>query len=147
MHLPKNILVGTDFSEISNRALDYAIAFAKLTGGEVAILHAYELPIYGFPDGALLATAEVAGDILTAAQAALQRTCESRAGAVRLTPIVRQGVAWEELNSVAEQIGADLIVIGTHGRTGIAHALIGSIAEKVVRTAKTPVLTLRDESA
>lgn len=143
MQLPKKILVGTDFSETSDRAVDYAVDFAKLLGGTVTVVHAYELPIYGFPDGALIATVDMASRLMNAAQGALTQTCETRANkGVKLTAVLRQGTAWEEVHAVAEEIGADLIVIGTHGRKGLAHALIGSVAEKVVRTATRPVLTI-----
>lgn len=143
MQLPKTILVATDFSETSDRALDYAIELAKLLGGGVTVLHAYELPVYGFPDGALVATVDMATRLMNAAQAALSQTCEARANkGVKLTPILRQGVPWEEVHAVAEEINADLIVIGTHGRKGLARALIGSVAEKLIRTATRPVLTI-----
>ncbi|HEY2366326.1 MAG TPA: universal stress protein, partial [Polyangiaceae bacterium] len=60
----------------------------------------------------------------------------------RLDTIVRQGVPWEEVRSVAEEVDADMIVIGTHGRKGIARALLGSVAEKILRTSTRPVLTI-----
>jgi nucleotide-binding universal stress UspA family protein len=143
MHLPKTILVATDFSETSDRALDYAVDLAKLLGASITVMHAYELPVYGFPDGALVATVEIATRIMNAAQAALAQSCEVRADkGVKLTPILRQGVAYEEVHSVAEEINADLIVIGTHGRKGLSRALLGSVAEKVIRTATRPVLTI-----
>lgn len=143
MQLSKTILVATDFSETSDRALDYAIDLAKLLGSSVTVLHAYELPVYGFPDGALVATVEIATRIMNAAQSALAQTCEARANkGVKLDSMLRQGVAFEEIHSVAEEINADLIVIGTHGRKGLARALLGSVAEKVIRTATRPVLTI-----
>jgi len=143
MHLPKTILVATDFSETSDRALDYAVDLAKLLDASITVMHAYELPVYGFPDGALIATVEIATRIMTAAQAALAQSCEVRANkGVKLSPILRQGVAFEEVHSVAEEINADLIVIGTHGRKGLSRALLGSVAEKVIRTATRPVLTI-----
>ncbi len=143
MQLPKMILVATDFSETSDRAVDYAIDLAKLLGSSVTVMHAYELPIYGFPDGALIATVDIATRIMNAAQGALAQSCEVRAAkGVKLESILRQGVAYEEIHSVAEEINADLIVIGTHGRKGLAHALLGSVAEKVIRTASRPVLTI-----
>ena len=141
--LPKRILVATDFSDTSDHALDYAIELAKSLGADVTVMHAYELPVYGFPDGAMIATVEMATRLMNAAQDALGKTCEARAGrGVKLARVLRQGVAWEEIHSVAEEIGADLIVVGTRGRKGLAHALLGSVAEKVIRTATRPVLTI-----
>src|SRR5450631_4065953 len=98
MQLPKRILVATDFSEASEAALDYAVALAKLLGAKVVLLHAYELPIYGFPDGALIATAEMAARIMTGAQAGVASMCEARkASGVEISQVVRQGIAWEEV--------------------------------------------------
>ncbi len=148
MLLPKAILVATDFSETSDRAVDYAVEFAKVTGAKVTVLHAYELPIYGFPDGALVATVDMATRIMNAAQAALDQTCASRRDkGVEMAPVLRQGLPWDEIHSVAEELGCDLIVIGTHGRKGLAHALIGSVAEKVIRSATLPVLTIHGPRA
>ena len=56
--------------------------------------------------------------------------------------ILRDGVAWEEVNAVAKEIDANLIVIGTHGRRGLARALLGSVAENVIRTSTIPVLVI-----
>jgi nucleotide-binding universal stress UspA family protein len=143
MSLPKRILVATDFSETSDSALDYAIDFAKAVGAKITVAHVYELPIYGFPNGAMVATAEVATQIMTAAQEAMKATGAARAGSgVELTPLVRQGNTSAEVRAIAEEVGADLIIIGTHGRSGLSHALLGSVAEKIVRTSTLPVLTI-----
>jgi nucleotide-binding universal stress UspA family protein len=143
MHLPKRILVATDFSETADAALDYAVALAKELHASVVVLHAYDLPVYGFPSGALVASAEMASRIMTGAQEALDAACKARANSgVDLSQVVRQGVAWEEVHRVAEETNADLIVIGTHGRKGLSRALLGSVAEKIIRTATRPVLTI-----
>jgi nucleotide-binding universal stress UspA family protein len=139
----QRILVATDFSETSNRALDYAVGLAQKFGATVTLMHAYEIPVFGFPDGAMIATVDVASRISTAAQQALAAAAESRAASgVKIETTLRDGVAWEEVNRVAEEAGADLIVIGTHGRKGLARALLGSVAENIIRTAKRPVLTI-----
>lgn len=139
----RNILVATDFTETSNRALDYAIEVARRFDAAVTLMHAYEIPVFGFPDGAMIATVDVASRIATAAQQALLDAAEARkARGVRIDTLLREGIAWEEVNHVADDIGADLIVIGTHGRRGLARALLGSVAENIIRTATRPVLTL-----
>ena len=139
----RNILVPTDFSETSDKALDFAIELAQKFEAQVTVMHAYEIPVVGFPDGALIATAEVAGRIADASRAALDRTVETHRGrGVPLDALLREGVAWEEIDSVADELDADMIVIGTHGRRGLARALLGSVAENVVRTAHRPVLTI-----
>jgi nucleotide-binding universal stress UspA family protein len=139
----KRILVPTDFTETSDRAIDYALSLAERLGSSVTIMHAYEIPIIGFPDGALVATADIATQIASASRAGLDSAVARRKGAkVQIDGILRDGVAWEEINKVADEIGADLIVIGTHGRRGIARALLGSVAENVIRTSHHPVLTI-----
>ena len=139
----KRILVPTDFTETSDRAIDYALSLAERLGSSVTIMHAYEIPIIGFPDGALVATADIATQIANASRAGLDSAVSRRQGAkVKIDGILRDGVAWEEINKVADEIDADLIVIGTHGRRGIARALLGSVAENVIRTAHHPVLTI-----
>jgi nucleotide-binding universal stress UspA family protein len=140
----KRILVPTDFTETSDRALEWAIALAARVGASVTVMHAYEIPIVGFPDGAIVATPEMAARIADASRVTLESAVDrQRQQGVKLDSVLREGVAWEEINAVAASIGADLIVIGTHGRRGFARALLGSVAENVVRTADRPVVTLR----
>ncbi len=142
MHLPTRILVATDFSETADAAFDYGVDLAKQLGAKVIVMHAYELPVYGFPSGALVASVEMATRIMSGAQEALEAACKARASSgVEISQVVRQGVAWEEVHRVADEINADLIVIGTHGRKGLSRALLGSVAEKILRTATRPVLT------
>ena len=139
----RTILVPVDFTETSDRALDYAVAMAARFEASVVALHAYEIPVYGFPDGALVASGEVATRISDAAQKALDRLVEARQNkGVKLSALLRTGVAYDLANTVADEIDADLIVIGTHGRRGLARALLGSVAENVIRTAKRPVLVI-----
>lgn len=143
MRTPKNILVPVDFGEASDAALDYAVDLAEGTDAKVFVLHTFEIPIVGLPDGVVAATAELTGRIVNAAQKALDDTLKRYAGRkVPVTAILKQGDAREIILSQAKELGADLIVIGTHGRRGIARALIGSVAESVVRTSPLPVLTV-----
>ena len=143
MSLPKIILVPTDFGEPSEAALDTAIEFAKVFGSEIVLMHAYEIPIVGFPDGAVVATAELTSRLLEGAHAGLERQIQSRQGyGVTIRGVVKQGDAYRMVNETAEEVGAGLIALGTHGRKGLSRALIGSVAEKVVRTARVPVLTV-----
>ncbi len=144
MQLPKTLLVPVDFSDTSNVALDYAVDLAKALKAKVVVMHAYELPVYGFPDGALVATVEIATRIMNGAQAGLAALLEKRKDSgVEITSVLRQGVPWDEVHSVAEEVKADMIVIGTHGRSGLARALLGSVAEKIIRTSTRPVLSIR----
>jgi nucleotide-binding universal stress UspA family protein len=146
-HLPRHLLVAHDFSETAERALTYAIALASKLEARVTIIHAYELPSYGYPDG-LAFTAEVVENIQRSSEEGLRAVADraEKAG-VPVTAILRQGPAWSEIDAVAKDSKADLIVMGTHGRKGLTRALLGSVAEKVVRTAPCPVLTVRGSDA
>ena len=144
MPLPKTILVPVDFSDTSERALDYAVDLAKQLGAAVVVMHAYELPVYGFPDGAFVATVEMATRIMNGAQAGLQAELDKHKGSgVEMRTVLRQGTPVDEVHSVADEVKADLIVVGTHGRRGLARALLGSVAENVIRTSARPVLAIR----
>ena len=139
----RRILAATDFTETSDRAIDAALELANRLGASLTVMHAYEIPVLGVPDGALIATPELAARMADAARAALDGTLKRLEGrGVQVQGILREGVAWEEIEHVADEIDADVIVIGTHGRRGIARALLGSVAENVIRTAVRPVLTI-----
>jgi nucleotide-binding universal stress UspA family protein len=125
----QHILVAHDFGEASSGALAYAIELAETLKARITIVHAYDIPVYGFPEGLAL-TADTLGRIESATRQALEG-------------VLRQGPAWSEIVAAAAETKADLVVIGTHGRRGLAHALLGSVAEKVVRAAPCPVLTVR----
>lgn len=143
---PKTILVPTDFSEAAQTALDYAADLAEKLGSKVHVVHAFELPLVGFPDGTMTITAEMAARITVAAQKALDdAVAKHKKRRVELLTSLVQGDPRDAVLTKANEIGADLIVMGTHGRRGIARALIGSVAESVVRTSPIPVLTLRGE--
>jgi nucleotide-binding universal stress UspA family protein len=139
----KRILVAVDFEPSSLVALDWAIALGSQIRAAITVLHAYEIPVVGIPDGAFIASAEFAAERMTSADQALAATIgPRRARGVELSSLLRQGVVWETIHQVADELDAGLIVLGTHGRKGLSHALLGSIAEKTVRTAKRPVLVV-----
>lgn len=141
--LPKTILVPTDFGEASECAVEYALELAKVLGSEIVLMHAFEIPAVGFPDGALVATADMTNRVLEGAQVGLDRhmaNYENRGVPIR--SVIKQGDAWRSVVATAEELGADMIIMGTHGRRGLPRALLGSVAEKVVRTAHCPVLTV-----
>ncbi len=143
MTLPKVILVPTDFGEPASAALDAAVAYAKAFGAEVIVLHAYEIPVVGFPDGAMVITADLTKRILEGAESAIEELVKAREHeGVTMHGLVRQGDPHRVINDVAAELGAGLIAIGTHGRKGLSRALLGSVAEKVVRTAHIPVLAV-----
>lgn len=139
----KHILAAHDFAETAQFALEYALDLAERLGARLTIVHAYEIPVYGFPEGFAL-TADVVGRIQEIAGKALEGVVtRARRPGVEVDGMLRQGAAWSEIAAAATETHAGLVVIGTHGRRGLAHALLGSVAEKVVRTAPCPVLTVR----
>ena len=144
----QHILVPHDFSETAEKAFDFALDLADKLGAHVTVLHAYEIPTYAFPEGPVL-TVEMMAQIERAAATALEGVmsrASRRSPAVKVKPELRQGAAWREIDQAAIDLKADLIVLGTHGRRGLARALLGSVAEKIVRTASCPVLTVRGEA-
>lgn len=148
MRTPKIILVPTDFGEAAEAALDYAVDLAEAVDAKIFLLHTFELPIVGLPDGVVAATAELTSRIVNAAEKALGDAARRYAGRkAPLKTLLRQGDAREVILKEAKEHGADLIVIGTHGRRGIARALIGSVAESIVRTSPVPVLTVHGPPA
>jgi len=144
----QRILVATDFSDLADTVVDQAIDLAKQLGASLILVHSYEIPIYGFPDGVLVAPADVASRIGAAAQSELDAIARSHADrGVAITTVLRMGPAWDEINSVAAEQLADLIVVGTHGRRGLSRALLGSTAERVIRTAVRPVYVVHAAKA
>ena len=137
------ILVPMDFSVHADAAFAYALDLARALSAAVHLLHVVEDPLAAGVWSADMYTAEIAG-----LQINLVRDAEDRLGGLvaphtgTVTSEVRRGRAAKQILDAATEWRADLIVMGTHGRTGIAHAVMGSIAEKVVRLAPCPVLTL-----
>lgn len=143
MTLPKTILVPHDFGTGSDHALAYAVDLAKALGAELVVMHAYEFPMIGFPDGTLVATPELASRVLEGANVGLAKAVAAHSDAGHpLRSMVKQGPTWQTILETATEVGAGMIVMGTHGRHGLPRALLGSVAEKVVRTAHCPVLTV-----
>lgn len=137
----KSIVVGTDFSAVADHAFDEALDLAGLFGATVTLVHSCELPLYGIAEGMLAASAQMTAQLQSNANAQLLRTAESRNGlGIAVTPVLRMGAPWESINAVAQETGAGLIVAGTHGHGGLTRALLGSVAEKLVRSATLPVL-------
>lgn len=137
------ILVPTDFSEPSDRAVDCAIELARKLDASVTLVHAYEIPAYSFADGAVVGSADLAARLSDGAQRTLDAAVAARKHAgVPVDGVLRQGIAWEEIDAVAKERKADLVVVGTHGRRGLARAVLGSVAEQVIRTCEVPVLTV-----
>jgi nucleotide-binding universal stress UspA family protein len=142
----RTILCPVDFSPGASAATEYAVSLAEKLGARVHLLHVYPLPMLAAPDGGLMVTPEMVTRMSTESERAISEVAARYEGrGVEIETHVRDGAPYSEILRRAEQVGADLIVMGTHGRSGIAHLLLGSVAEKVVRSSLIPVLTVRSE--
>jgi nucleotide-binding universal stress UspA family protein len=133
-----NLLVAVNFDDASNDALAYARGLAKTFGARLHVLHVMEnvflRPMANDPRAVEAGITRRLLDFLT----------DEDRTALHAVPVIRKSDApADEIVKYAQSEGIDLIVMGTHGRPGLAHFLMGSVAEKVVRTAPCPVLTLR----
>jgi nucleotide-binding universal stress UspA family protein len=141
--LPTTILVATDFSDTAEQALDYAIALAGKLGAKIYLLNAIGLPTFGVvPELGVAATSTMIDGMVADNQKALDKLIATKAP-MKLHAIMRTGDPRDLIVDTAAEIGADLIVMGTHGRRGVTRALLGSVAEGVLRHATCPVLTIR----
>lgn len=152
MAFAKHILVPTDFSDASKLAVSAATMLAKQLGARLTVLHVHD-------PGALRPPAQIAfspdrqkdldTQVREASAAQLAELVAGLEGEVVDvdSSIIDHGSAAQGIVGHADEAGADLIVIATHGRTGLKHLLIGSVAERVVRLAKMPVMTLRSTAA
>jgi nucleotide-binding universal stress UspA family protein len=144
----RSILVPTDFSACASAALDYALALARRCDARVDVLAAWELPHYLVGDWFVSVPGEglKLGSDVERKRIDLELSTLVKAIAYRdAHGIVAHGDATEQILQRARSGKYDLIVMGTHGRRGLAHALLGSVAEKVVRLAPCPVLTVREK--
>ena len=142
----QNILVATDFSETSDSALDYGRTLARTFGGRLHVLHVVENSLmWSGTDGIAYDFALVQEEIEEAARKKLATMVGPPEGQdTSTTTLVRAGTSPAfAIVDYAKEAKIDLIVMGTHGRGFVGHLLMGSVAERVVRIAPCPVLTLR----
>lgn len=146
----KTILVPHDFSASANHAAAIARDESRAHDGELILLHVVELPPHFGPDTTMIVTEKSETPIgmrqyaIEAATAHIQDLADRlEADGVRVSAFVRVGRPVDEINHFVDEHNCDVIVMGTHGRTGIRHLIAGSVAERVVRTSKVPVLTTR----
>lgn len=138
----KKILVPTDFSPDSDRLVQYAVMTAKQFGAKILLFHAIEPFPYTTTDAFMVvdnseALRSIADSLLKNSAALLKKK------GVQVQASMSIGSPAREIVMKAEREKVDLIIMGTHGRTGMEHVLLGSVAEKVVRLSRCPVLTIR----
>jgi nucleotide-binding universal stress UspA family protein len=145
----KTILVPHDFSSSANHAVAIARNEAKAHGAKLILLHVIEMPSALVPDTVIVpdetgAPINIKDYAMRQAERHLADLAERIAkDGVTATTFIRLGKPEDEIVKFASENKVDLIAMGTHGRTGLAHMLVGSVAERVVRTSKCPVLTIR----
>jgi nucleotide-binding universal stress UspA family protein len=142
----RNIVVATDFSSASRPAFRRAVEMAAANGAALWIAHVSPPAVPAIPDGYIVPRVYEEMDLAIRTDAKKRlRVLLSRAqkSGVRARALLLKGVAHEALAKAARAHRADLLVLGTHGRTGIARFFIGSVAARVVATAPCPVLTVR----
>lgn len=144
----KKILIASDFSEYSKEALRYGADLARLYDGSVLVVHVYQPIDYALPDGYMMFTPAQMTRMMSEIEQRLAKDKQDAlaAGAPRVETSLPIGKAAFEIVEAAREGDCDLIVMGTHGRTGLSHVFLGSTAERVVRTAPCPVLTVRSEA-
>ncbi len=142
----KNILLPTDFSKLSISVSDYAVDLAEQNSAKLHILHVLEkkppiLTIRSLD----LSEEKIIKTIEQDAKSNLDKVVEKvkKNKNIEIEAAIRKGIDYEEIIKYAEKLKIDLIVIATHGRTGILHTLLGSVAEKVIRYSKTPVFVCK----
>ena len=143
----KTILCPVDFSEISANAMEYAVFLASHHHAELLLLHVVEY-LQEFEQYQILVftSQELVEKMEQQAHEELNKLTEQIKKTVKVETVVRQGKPFVEIIKEAKEKDMDLIVMGSHGRTGISHMLMGSVAEKVVRKANCPVLIVRDKN-
>ncbi len=140
------ILVPTDFSKHSTNALRYAAAFAEKFGAELYLLHVVQDLALFIPEAVSVAPpiAPPVEQMTAAVRAALEKVVrDANLQGLTVHTDVREGTPFYEIIQAAKEKDVDLIIMGTHGHSGLAHVLLGSVTEKVVRKAPCPVLTVR----
>jgi nucleotide-binding universal stress UspA family protein len=147
----KTILLPTDGSECSRKAMAYALSFAKQYGARVVALHVIDRR---WEEQTRVAFVEVGQDITQKIQEGYEEEARrilqevADAGGKAGVPVDTRfltGIPFDEIVRTGSELSADLIIMGTHGRAGVSHLLLGSVAERVVRKAPCPVLTVRQE--
>jgi nucleotide-binding universal stress UspA family protein len=141
----RRILWATDFSPLAKAALPHAVGLASDAGAELVLFHVLPSPaMYAVPDISGAVWVPLQRKARTAAHRQLHRLEEQVRGPnVRTHTVLTEGVPFLQILRAAKRLRCDLIVVATHGRTGLAHAIMGSVAENLIRRAPCPVLTVR----
>jgi nucleotide-binding universal stress UspA family protein len=142
----RKILCPVDFSESSEHALEYAVAFAETYQAELVLVHVMDyaaIDVLDYPT-AFEFSSQINEKLKEISEERLSQLTETKRGEyAKVSSRLCTGTPFLELVNIARDEAVDLIVMGTHGRSGLAHVFMGSVAEKVVRKAPCPVLTVK----
>jgi len=143
MAVPKKILVPTDFSGPSKAAADLALDFAERFAAPIVLVHVHLAPMGAYTPVPIMPSRDYVAALEDAVSKLLEEEASRLSGrGVEVTTLLRTGFPSDEILVAAKQVDAGLIIMGTHGRRGLPRALLGSIAEKMVRLSPVPVLTV-----
>lgn len=143
----KRILVPIDFSEISLATVERAVDFAKTFDAQIDLLHSYQSHPGAMAPYGMEYSSDLYENVRLAATEQLQKVCDRvRSAGIETTMHLSQAVPSAAIVEAARHLESDLIIIGTRGLTGLKHVMLGSVAERTVRTAPCPVLTLNHET-
>jgi len=143
----RELVVAVDFSAHAAQAVEAAIELARRYDASLHVVHAYHMPVLvGMPDEVALPPDFWTGVKEAASKRLDQVVAEVRSAGVRVTPHLREANPSDAILDVARETGADLIVMGTRGLTGLKHVLLGSVAERTLRLAPCSVLTVKHET-
>jgi nucleotide-binding universal stress UspA family protein len=144
----QTILVPTDFSPHSEKALEVAEKLVKLTGGKIHLLHCYKINVGGISPYGISIPEEFNRQVREAAEKKLEEVVrEVAAEGIEVEAHLTPRFPSEAVSDLAKELGADLIVMGTRGATGLKHIFLGSVAERTIRIAPCPVLTTKETDA
>jgi nucleotide-binding universal stress UspA family protein len=141
----KHILVPTDFHEASAAALDLAVAMAQAFDAKVTLLHVWEVPVYPYMD--FMLNSSLISQVENAAVKGLAQGLEAlQKRQPNAQSKLKTGLPWQGVLEAINELQADLVIMGTHGRRGLSRLTLGSVAERVVRMSPVPVLTVHAPS-
>ena len=141
----ENILVPTDLGESAGRATEFAVELARKFEARLTLMHGFETPAYAYT-GLGMSIVDYLTPIEDAARQQFEEALRDLKGKwQKSSGLFATGTPWQEILRACKEANADIIVMGTHGRQGLRHALLGSVAEKVLRLSPVPVLVVRGQ--
>lgn len=142
----QHILIPIDFSENSKKALRYAIPLAEQFGASITLINIIEPTVFPSDFGfGQMSFPDVEQELVTKSRQELEAIVDGVSTKAKITTVVKTGIPFVEVTNFADDEQFDLIIVATHGRTGVEHILFGSTAEKIIRKAPCPALVVRAE--